>query len=331
MRILHISEGGLPDPRVERMAMTMKKEGHEVVFLGGKEVKGQHLSVFSETKTEPLGIGLSITHNPLLKKRWLNAIKEMHPDIVHAHNIIVGHFLLDTEIPTIFDDHENLSSQTFVFNARPFIRRMAAKTLVWKFPIWERELAGRFPVLTVSEGIANNYRVYSKNVGVAINVPYFSEVEWIQNPPVREGFVYMGNDFSWPRFSPWRNMNGIRDILDFDIVSGLPQKEMMIELTKHIIGLIPFLPHPFQKIARPNKIYEYLHAGLQVVLNANFSELFDGNPYVHPFNDYSDIKNVIDSVPDKDPTKIIDFAREKYIWDNQEDIIKKAYSQALNS
>ncbi|MFW9964733.1 MAG: hypothetical protein ACFFCX_14290 [Candidatus Sifarchaeia archaeon] len=329
MKILHISDGGLPDPRVERMALTMRKEGHELVFLGGKEVKGQHLSVFSKTETEPLGIGVSITHNPFLKRRWLKKINEMKPDIIHAHNIVVGNFLLEMGYPAILDDHENLSAQSFVFRARPFIRRTAARTLVRKFPVWERELADRFPVLTVSEGIADYYREFTDRVGVVINVPYLSEVEWLQNPPSRKGLVYMGRDFSWPRFSPWRDMSGIRELLDFDIISGLSHKDMMIELTKHRIGLIPFRPHPFHSKCSLNKMYEYLHAGLQVVLTGRFIEGLDENTYLHPFNDFTDIVDTVCSVPEADPEKIMEFARKNYFWEKQENIVKEAYSKSL--
>ncbi len=329
MRILHISHGGLPDPRIERMALTMKKEGHELVFLGGEAAWGQYLSVFSQTRMEPLGIGVSITHNPFLKKRWLNTIREMKPDIIHAHNVVVGHFLLDTDFPAILDDHENLSAQSFVFRARPFIRRTAATTLVRKFPIWERELAERYPILTVSEGIAEYYRKFSNWVGVAENMPYLTEVEWLQSPSSRKGLVYMGRDFSWPRFSPWRDMSGIKELLDFDIISGLSHKDMMIELTRHTIGLIPFRPHPFHNMCSLNKMYEYLHAGLQVVLTATFVESPDENPYLHPFNDYSDIVDTVNSVPEADPEIIMEFARKNYFWEKQESIVKGAYSKSL--
>jgi hypothetical protein len=328
MRILHISHGGLPDPRIERMALTMKKEGHELVFLGGEAVREQNLSAFSETKVEPLGIGVSITHNPLLKKRWLNAISEMKPDIVHAHNVIVGHFLLDTDFPAILDDHENLSAQSFVFRARPFVRRAAAATLVRKFPIWERELAERYPILTVSKGIADYYRRFSDRVGVAENVPYLKEVEWLKSPSSQNGLVYMGSDFSWPRFQPWRDMSGIRELLTFDIISGLSHRDMMIELSRHAIGLIPFRPHPFHSMCSLNKMYEYLHAGLQVVLTATLVEGLDKNPYLHPFNDYNDIIDVVNAVPDANPERIMEFARENYFWEKQEEIVKEAYSQA---
>ncbi len=331
MRILHISDAGLPDPRVERMAMTMKKEGHEIVFLGGRAVNGQSLSAFSQTKTVPLGIGPSIAHDPRIKNRWLAAISEIDPDIIHAHNIIVGHFLLDTDYPAVFDDHECLSMQKFVFTARPFLRRTAAWFLVRKFETWEHELARKYPVITVSDGIANYYRKYTSRVHVANNVPMLIETNWLHNPPTRSGLVYMGSDFSFPRFLPNRDMTGLQDILSFDIVSGLPHKDMMAKLSSYEIGLTPYRPHPFQRISNPNKNYEYLHAGLQVVLCETYADLFKGNPYVHTFSSYDDIRSVIDAVPPVDGMKIMEHARKNYIWENQECVVKSAYSMAYGS
>jgi hypothetical protein len=252
----------------------------------------------------------------------------MNPDVVHAHNVVVGHFILDTEYPVVFDDHENLSAQKFVFMERPVLRKTAARFLVRKFSGWEKALAQRYPVLTVSEGIADYYRGYTKEVGVVINVPFLSEVEWIENPDSRSGLVYMGSDFSWPRFIPSRDMSGLQNLLKFDIVSGLPHNRMMTELAKYEIGLTPYKPHPFQCICNPNKNYEYLHAGLQVVLNTNFENLFQGNPFVHYFKDYNDILEVVESIPPEDGLKIMKFAREQYIWDKYEQVVQEAYAKA---
>lgn len=328
MRILHVSDTGLPDPRVERMAMTMKKDGHELFFLGGGRIRGQNLSAFSEARTVPLGIGPQIALDPRVKKRWLRAVHELRPDVIHAHNVVVGHFLLDTDYAVVFDDHENLSAQKFVFAARPFVRRTAAWFLVRNFAAWERRLAESHPVLTVSEGIADYYRQYTNQVGVVVNVPLLEEIDWLQNPSSRAGLVYMGSDFSAPRFIPSRDMTGLRDILSFDIVSGLPHKEMMTRLSKYRIGLTPYKPHPFQRISNPNKNYEYLHAGLQVVLCETFAHLFEGEPYVHSFRDYGDIATVVESVPAVDGMEIMHHAREKYVWEKREAVVKEAYARA---
>jgi len=328
MRILHISDAGLPDQRVERMAITMKDEGHELVFLGGREIKYQNLSAFTETRMVPLGNGPQISLDSRVKKRWIKAIDQMKPDIIHAHNVIVGHFLLDTDYPVVFDDHENLSQQRSVFMSRSFIRRNMARLLLHYIPKWEVEMAKKYPILTVSEGTTTIYKEHSTRIGVVNNIPLLREVEWLENNPNRQGMVFAGGDFSRPKFIPMRNMTGLRDILDFDIVNNLPHREMMQKLTNYKIGLMPYLPHPFHHVASPNKPYEYLHAGLQIIFNPNYSHLFGNNPYVHLFNDFTDIKDVANSVPDVDSLEIMKHARENYIWEKSEEAVKTAYKQA---
>jgi hypothetical protein len=328
MKILHISDTGLPDPRVERMALTMRDEGHDLFFLGGRDARNQYLSAFTEANMIPLGNGPEIALDWRVKRRWIKAIDEVNPDVVHAHNVLVGHFLLDTEYPTIFDDHENLSRQRFVFMSRTWFKRNAARILLHYIPKWEIEMAKRYPVLTTVEGATLLYRNYTTKIGIVSNMPFLREVEWLENPPDRKGLVFMGNDFSQPKFIPMRDMTGLRGLLDFDIINELPHHEMMMKLATYRIGLIPYLPHPFQLDACPNKAYEYLHAGLQIVFNGNFSHLFSNNPFVHTFNDYSDIVDVIKSIPEIDPWDIMLHARENYIWDKSVNVVKEAYKQA---
>ncbi|MBY8998563.1 MAG: hypothetical protein KGD60_12605, partial [Candidatus Thorarchaeota archaeon] len=309
------------------MALTMKDD-HEVVFIGGREIRGQHLSVFSETSVVPLGNGAQIVYDWRVKNRWLKAIDDVRPDVIHAHNVIVGHFLIDTEYPVVFDDHENLSRQKFVFMSRTFLRRNFARIIVRKLPEWEREMAKRYPVLTISEGATRMYEPYTTRIGVVHNMPWLQEIEWLESPPDRKGLVYMGNDFVQGRFSPMRDMTGLDNLLKFDIVTGLNHRDMMMALAKHKIGLLPYLPHPFQLICNPNKGYEYLHAGLQVVVNTNYQGMFHNNPYMHFFNDYDDIVEVVEAIEDIDAEAIMNYARENYIWDKFVNVIKEAYRQA---
>jgi len=90
VRILHISHGGLPDPRIEKTACTMKNEGHELFFLGGRPIKYQDLQAFEKTFSLPVGNDLDVVINPSIKRKWLDAIRKLNPDIIHAHNPIVA-------------------------------------------------------------------------------------------------------------------------------------------------------------------------------------------------------------------------------------------------
>ena len=328
MRILHISHTGLPDARVEKSALSMKKRGHELIFLGGRPTLYQNLNAFDKVLYLSIGNDLDVAVNPIMKRRWLQAIDRIAPDLVHAHNLIAGHFLLTTDYPVVYDDHEYWSKQLFNYRLRKMPRGLASRPLIIRIPKWESEMLRKYPTITVSENIALDHRERCSWVGVTWNVPTLSEVEWLPTDTQRHGLVYMGNDFNQPRFGPHRNMLGLQNILEFDIISGLSYRDMMLTLTKYKIGLTPWLQHWLHEYNGANKNFEYLHAGLQVVVNPMVKAPFANNDYVHAFNDYSDIAEVVESIEPRTPAEIMRDARAQYIWENQEQVIMDAYKKA---
>jgi len=328
MRILHLYHGGLPYVRIERAALTMKKEGHEVVFLGGRLSERSDLKVFDHVHCLPIAKGFQIALDPRVKAKWIRRIREINPDIIHAHNIIAGSFVLDAGYPAVYDDHEYWSKNLAVFSTRGIIRSIANKPLMRMVPKWEHKLLERYPVITVSEAIAKEHRERASWVGVVHNYPYLFEVEHLVSPENRSGSVFVGWDFSIPKFKPYRDLTGLKDVLQFDILTGLPHDVLMERLTHYRIGLNAFRPHPWHKYSDANKTYEYLHAGLQVVTNKLIMKSLPDEPYVFAFDEYSDIKDVVDSIPDVDGNLVMDHARKRYVWDIQERVIREAYSRA---
>ena len=325
MRILHTSHTGLPDPRVEKTALTMKKKGHELLFLGGRPVKSQGLDAFAEVYTEPIVNNLRLVLDSRFRKRWIKRIDAVAPDVVHAHNLIVAAMMLKTEYPVIYDDHEYWSKQSFKYAARSFIKRIAVKPLERASPRWEREILERYPVLTVSEGIAAEHREHSNKVFVTKNFPSLKEVDHIVDQEDRSGVVYVGNDFELPSFLPHRNMEGLRETIDFQALSGFSHDELMTRLSHFKVGLTPWQQHPFHMYADPNKHYEYLNAGLQVFVTDSLYHPFENEKYVHSFADYTELPPLIDSLPDISGRTIMEHARKQYIWEKQERIIESAY------
>ena len=325
MRILHTSHTGLPDPRIERTAMTMKKEGHEMIFLGAGKIKGQGLGSFEETYYIPILSTFRVALDPTFKRKWLKMIDKIKPDIIHAHNLVAGAMMLGTEYPVIYDDHENWGRQLFKYYVRGFARNLLSQPMVIITPKWEREVLTRYPVITVSEENRKDHLRYAKHVSITRNFPYLFEVEHLDNPEDRKGNVYVGYDFNHPRFLPHRDMTGLREIIDLDVICGLPHKEVMKGLLHYKIGLVPWIPHSYQKYMDPNKIFEYLHTGLPTVTNEIVKRCVADDPYVYAFKDYGGIKEVIDSIPELDSGTIMKHARTDYIWDKQESIIKDVY------
>ncbi len=325
MRILHTSHGGLPDARIEKTALVMKNEGHELLFLGGHPTSRQDYGAFSATYHIPVVNHFRVVLDPRFKKRWLKAIDEINPDIVHANNVIAAAMMLETEYPVVYDDHEYWSKQDFRFSNRSLVRRISGKPLVRVTPSWEQHLLERYPVLTVSENIAAEHRQRSKHVEVTGNFPLTSEVIDLPDPEGRKGLVYVGSDFKFDKFTPHRDMTGLKDAVDFNIISGVPHPEMMIGLTEYRIGLTPWRPHPFHRYCDPNKNYEYLNAGLQVLLTSTLKEPFKADPYVHEFDSYEDLPQVLSDLPEQDSAEIMAHARENYVWERNEGKIRGIY------
>ncbi|MGY5875956.1 MAG: hypothetical protein RTU30_09435 [Candidatus Thorarchaeota archaeon] len=320
----------MPDPRVEKTALTMKKEGHELFFLGARPTRFQNLHAFDNVHWLPIGNDLDVALNPIIRRKWLQKIKQLNPDVIHAHNAIIAHFLLGTDYPAIYDDHEYWSHQVFKYAERKLPRGITSRPLMYLLPKWERGLLSNYPTLTTNELVAQEHRKFGGWVGVTRNVPTIEEVDELPNPSSRKGLVYVGNDFRLAQFTPHRNMTGLRDILDLDIIWGLTHREMMEQLTNYRIGLTPWRLHPFHKYCVPNKTYEYMHAGLQAVLNRAMKGQFQNEVYVHGFNNYHDVKQTIDAIPDVDPAEIMNHARKNYIWHSQERVILESYKRALN-
>ncbi|MFW9795172.1 MAG: hypothetical protein ACFFEE_12760, partial [Candidatus Thorarchaeota archaeon] len=185
------------------------------------------------------------------------------------------------------------------------------------------------PVLTVSENIAKEHRRIASHVGVTKNYPTLFEAEQLQNPDDRIGNVYVGGDFNLPKFQPHRNMTGLKDVLDFDILSGMDHETLMEKLTHYRFGLTPWRQHPFHQYCEPNKHYEYLIAGLQVILTSTLEHPLKDDPYVHSFETYDEITELLNQVKVVDGSKIMKHSMERYIWEKQEHVIHKAYEIAL--
>ncbi len=325
MKILHTSHTGLPDPRIEKTAATMKKDGHELNFLGGRSINEYSLPVFNETHHIPIVNFLKLALDSSFKKKWLKKIDEIDPDVVHAHNIIAASFMLDTDYPVIYDDHEYWSKGSYRFGKRGIVRRAALIPFARKVPKWEEQILEKYPVITVGESIARDHRRLAKRVGVTRNFPFLEEVEQLQNPEQRDGNVYVGGDFNLQEFLPHRNMTGLKDIIDFDILSGLPHSTLMERLTHFRIGLTPWCQHPFHMYCEPNKHYEYLIAGLQVILTSSLMHPFNDEPYIHSFESYDEIPDLLNQIETIDSSKIMEHSRERYVWEKQEHVIKDMY------
>jgi glycosyltransferase involved in cell wall biosynthesis len=217
MKILHLSDDGLPDWRVEKAALTGKRDGHSIYF-GGRIRNVVKSDLFNEIF--PISwsawsmIGFPYLWH-VVKKQVANCIRIVRPDIVHAHNIASARMVSGLGLPTVFDDHEyfKVYSKVLVENRKPIlygkkkslvrglIRRSALSFLnsqtvsVWTR--WEEELVSKHPTITVSEQIAYDLkRSISNKVFVVPNYPMKFESEDFFEPRFQKKLstAYAGGD-----------------------------------------------------------------------------------------------------------------------------------------
>jgi len=237
MRILHLSDDGLPDWRVEKSALTAKKAGHELFFAGRLTSKSKSV-IFSEIHQVKWTAGGMVGipyyyHN--VKKQIEKLVKQIRPDIVHAHNIGSAKISYDLGLPAVFDDHEyfsmlsrvnaeNLKTQNFQ-NSQSGINKLKRKmklSLISRQSIsnwtkWEKELVLSVPTITVSEQIAQELQKLNeertKKIVVIPNFPLQEEQASFKEPQQHRQLssVYAGGDSKY-KIVTNRDISGLTDL-----------------------------------------------------------------------------------------------------------------------
>lgn len=364
MKILHLSQNGLPDTRVERVAKTGKKAGNEIVFVG-PFLKNLHRPYKSFDKVYEIPFNRYanakiLRYWSMLKTKFSEILAEYSPDLVHAHNIVAAKLVSEFQIPFIFDDHEYWSKQVIL---RSSMWKPQRSYIKWLWTRWENEVLHKASaVITVSTTIAEEHKKKCKHVYTVPNFPSFIETKSLKpgsNINDKLSATYVGlADFSSNKrhvTAPHRNTQGVLDIFSRDNVGTLtvigdphllPSKNIdslgvlnhqktMHELTKHHIGLVPWKKHWYHKYCNPNKPYEYAHAGLLVILVSDLPCVIQRlKEYCITFNAFDELEEVLhyysENLDEITELKhdIRKFALKNLIWEKEcEPNILQAYSK----
>ena len=242
MRILHLSDDGLPDWRVEKSALTAKKAGHEV-FFGGRLDDNAKSTIFSEIHrinwTAGAMVGIPYYYHRV-KRQIVKLVKQLGPDIIHSHNIGSAKISHDLGLPAVFDDHEyfgmlsrvnseNIKLQNTQNLKSGFDRikqnmkvSFISQQSISNWTNWEKELVLSVPTITVSEQIANELREVAdgktKEIIVVPNFPLETEISFKE--PQDHGHltsVYAGGDSKHKQVTN-RDISGLTNLFaDNDI------------------------------------------------------------------------------------------------------------------
>jgi hypothetical protein len=238
MKILHLSDRGLPDWRIEKAATTSLKAGHEVLFGGGKKANNYNRKIFHQTYEISWSAwsrrGIPF-HWHGVKKQVERVLREARPDLVHAHDIFAAKMISEFRVPFVYDNHEywleyskilagasNRNAATDLKSniPRKMLRQLTRKILndcavrLWKK--WEKELVSANTTITVSNEIAEKLRVLINNrsanrILVVPNFPLRSEVECFEKPQYHDKLssVYAGLSGKAPITLSHTNIDGL--------------------------------------------------------------------------------------------------------------------------
>ena len=245
MRILHLSDDGLPDWRVEKSALTAKKAGHEV-FFGGRLNNDAKSTIFSEIHrinwTAGAMVGIPYYYHRV-KKQIEKLVKQLGPDIIHSHNIGSAKISHDLGLPAVFDDHEyfrmlsrvnaeniRLQNTTNLKSGFDRVKQNMKLSFISRQSIsnwtnWEKELVLSVPTITVSEQIANELREAgdgkTKEIIVVPNFPLETEISFKE--PQAHGHlssVYAGGDSKHKQVTN-RDISGLTNLFANNDIGNL--------------------------------------------------------------------------------------------------------------
>ena len=252
MKVLHVSQLGLPDWRVEKSAITGINYGYKVFFAGlSSPVSINNSKVFEKIYK----LNWPVTNYPkwllipyiLLGKPsiWLSVkkqikiiLEDLRPDIVHAHNLISAKLMSEFDVPMIYNDHEYWSiyikrkyeSKLLNNNNNNKVSRKVKSFLynriinIWSK--WESDIVTRYPTFVVSKTIANEMKQkYSNKVFLLPNCPKGTEIPVSYVPVIHDNInsVYSGIEPLKERLalSAHRNITGLDRVFNENDVGKL--------------------------------------------------------------------------------------------------------------
>ncbi|MDE1766235.1 MAG: glycosyltransferase [Thaumarchaeota archaeon] len=298
-------------------------------------------------------------HALSLERQLKNVVEEIKPDIIHAHNIFVAYPASKFGIPMVLDDHELYSLHIKAQNEKANLRKkLITKVKENLWADWEQKIGEKYPIITVSTQIANHHKKYCNNVYVVPNYPTENAIRFDSyQESVKENLrsAYLGRD-SDQNFSMVRNITGLHQLFStkenigtllrigvsqpntsrIKSVGTLRMDEAYEVLNRDAhIGLLPWQKHWFHEYCNPNKVYEYAHCGLWLIVIDDLKPVIDDfGIHCDKFSNYDDLADLLAYYNDN-PSELnrkrslsLEHAQNNMVWEKSEQKILEAYKKA---
>lgn len=331
--ILHISNQGLPDWRIEKSALSSKKRDHKVCFAGLQVTKNV-INTFDDWYALDRDYKARYHYTVewvKLKRQLSKIIVDCKPDFIHGHNIFAAELVKETnlDIPFIYDNHvywsrsiiyQYLQNDTF----KKSDSTHASIPQQWRK--WELDIKTKkeIPMIVPSKVIAEELSYFdsSGNIFLVPNYPCYGEIKNIPKPiehdRISSAFTNGGKPHPGQKtpiknidgfFDIWNDVNGLGHLhtlgwlelsQDWGTNHGpLSRSKLYNELCKHDLGIIPWKYRPFHPYCSPNRAYEYSHAGLVLIISPSLESVFnDLEGRLIPLKDYKYLNAMIQSSTD---------------------------------
>jgi glycosyltransferase involved in cell wall biosynthesis len=289
------------DTRIyNKMCRSLSTYGHSVTLLAPIEkfaVK-HGVRVLPVKKAPNRILRMLIASHKILKIAW-----QIDADIYHFHDpelIFVGYILRKSGKKVVYDVHEDYSSSILSNDSIPkVLRKILSKLTCHTEQTLIPQLSG---IVCATNGITEKLSTFNSNVITVNNYPILSGLSPVQtteqgssvNHPFRliyagsiskaRGIVELVNAVGivnqsdscklvlCGKYSPQdlesvvTNLPGYKHV---EFLGQLSRSELQGELQQSQVGVVLFHPEPNHVESQPNKLYEYMEAGLPV-LASNF-------------------------------------------------------------
>lgn len=315
-------------------------------------------------------VGKSKSRNDRLlhaSNKVLVAALKIDADIYHLHDpelLSIAIKLKKHGYKVIFDAHEDLPKQIL---AKPYLNKFSAKLISLLAKYYERYVCSRLDyIVTATPAIRDKFLKFSQNVVDINNYPLLGELTPLDKDwnNIKNEVAYVGGiskirgieqvieSLSLLNTSTKLNLVGlfgervtyenVRKNSGWSAVNELghlERNEVKDVLLRSIAGLVTFLPVPNHIDAQPNKMFEYMSAGIPVI-GANYplwKSIIEGNNCglcVDPESPI-DIAAAIDKlITDKDLAEQmgkngIKAVNGKYNWSIEELKLFKIYNELM--
>jgi len=352
------------DTRIfHKEAKTLVKNGYDVTLIAqhskNETVDGIKINALPKPKNRIFRILF------LTKKAYKIALNEK-ANVYHFHDpellLWMPKLKKKTGAKVIYDVHEDYPKQIL---SKYWIPKLLRKSISKIFDFYERKVVKDFDFITVGESVKERLEKNNPNVEVIKNFPDLDKFRNLTKEPKNSkifNLIYVGGitkergiiqlvqamdylpEYVRPiligKFSPPELEKEVKDLESFkkvDYLGWVPFDKIPSYLVQADVGIICFLSEPNHIDSNPNKLFEYMAAGLPVIAS-NFplwKEIIEGNKCgicVNPL-DPKEIAKAVEYLIEhpEEAKKMGENGRkavlEKYNWENESKKLSKIYEK----